>query len=142
VSDPVDVEYDLNGGWLYAAQYVGGAPEAVTFAFHLVAGAQFSASTPPVRGSDDILGRPYRVPGPMPMPLPEVLARLNGLVLESSVTARAGDGADPTATLVLLQEADGRLVERGGSRVEFETIAGGTVKARPALRLVGRVAVP
>jgi hypothetical protein len=138
--DPREVEYDLDGGWLHAAQFVGGAPVAVTFAFRLVAGDQFAASTPPVRGSDDEVGRAYRVPGPMPipLPLPEVLARLDGLVLESSVIAEPGDVAEPTATLVLLQERGEGLEELGAARVAFEPTVGGAVKALPRIRLVGR----
>jgi hypothetical protein len=144
MSDTVDVEYDLNGGMLFAAQHVGGAPEGVSFGFTLVAtldGKEWeSPSDPPKPKVDNVLGRAYRIPARLavPMSVPEVLAKLNGVVVESVVAARSGNDVDPTATLVLLQEMDGQRVERGGARADFQMLAGGTGVAVPRVRLIGR----
>jgi hypothetical protein len=141
-SEPVVVSYQLDGGWLYAVQQVSAAPEATSFAFYVVneETKRFTASTPPVRGGDDQIGRSYRVPGPLPVPMPvdEVLALLNGCILESSLTCQPGDGGfQATATLVLFQEQDGAMRELGQATVPFEERDDGEFKCRPRIALEG-----
>jgi hypothetical protein len=139
---PTRVRYDLSGSWLYAKQLVGSAPEATSFAFYIIneQTQRFTATTPPVRGGDNEIGKRYRIPGPMPVPLSaaEVLGMLNGCILESSITIRPGEGAEASATLQLFQDFGGG--ERrflGEATAEFETIAGGVQECRPRILLEG-----